>query len=158
MLLTLISFPLEEQHFRQLRKLYDRESSPYVKKVILALFLRAPLKVKQPMFKETITEPEEETNRFRKFLWSLGNSPEHCKPSLKIIEKAEDDPARLLATLHGALQSRDLNVLRQVKQIAVTRATDATSGLSRLSFNGVAKTAEAKLTNLSKAKVKGAIP
>jgi hypothetical protein len=86
-LLTLMLLPLEEQHFRQLRKLYFRESSPYVKKVILALFLKAPRKIKQPVFEETITEPEEETNRFRKFLWSLGHSAEICKPTLKTIGK-----------------------------------------------------------------------
>jgi hypothetical protein len=86
-LLTLMLLPLEEQHFRQLRKLYFRESSPYVKKVILALFLKASRKIKQPVFEETITEPEEETNRFRKFLWSLGHSAEICKPTLKTIGK-----------------------------------------------------------------------
>jgi reverse transcriptase-like protein len=149
-LLTLMLLPLEEQHFRQLRKLYNRESSPYVKKVILALFLKAPLKIKQPVFKETITEPEEETNRFRKFIWSLGNSSEHCKPALKTIGKIEHDPARLLVSLHGALQSRDMNVLRQVKNIADTQAKEAKAKLSRQSFTEIAKSAEQKLAALNK--------
>jgi hypothetical protein len=111
-LLTLMLLPLAEQHFRQLRKLYLRESSPYVKKVILALYLKAPHKVKQQFFKETITEPEEETNRFRKFIWSLSNNSEHCKPALKTVGKVERDAARLLVSLYGALASRDLKILR----------------------------------------------
>lgn len=153
-LLSLMLFPLDEQHFRQLRKLYDREPSPYVKQVILAVFLKAPFKIKQPLFRETITEPEEEMNRFRKFVWSLGNSPERCKPALKIIGKVERDPARLLVSLHGALQSRDFNILRQVKQIADRKAKDAASALSRLAFSQVVKAAEAKIEILAKAKRK----
>jgi hypothetical protein len=149
-LLTLMLFPLEEKHFEQLRKAYDREASPYVKKVILALFLKAPFKVKQRAFKETITEPEEETNRVRKFLWSLGNNPEKCKPVLKTIGKVERDPARLLVSLHGALQSRDSNVLRQVRQIADIKEADAASELARRSFAVVAESAQARLAALAK--------
>ena len=47
-------------------------------------------------------------------------------------------------SLHAALQSRDKNVLRQVKQIADLREADAASELVRLSFAAVAKAAEAK--------------
>src|SRR6266516_6027046 len=50
---------------------------------------------------------DEETNRFRKFLWSLGHNAELCKPTLKTIGKIERDPARLLVSLYGALESRD---------------------------------------------------
>jgi len=153
-LLTLMLLPLEEQHFRQLRKLYIRESSPYVKKVILALFLKAPLKIKQPIFQETITEPEEETNRFRKFIWSLGHSPEHCKPTLKTIGNIEHDPARLLVSLHGALESRDLNVLRQVTKIAGKHSQDAITELARLSFGEIAATAQRKIVVVTKSKKK----
>jgi len=151
-LLTLMLLPLEEQHFRQLRRLYNRESFPYVKKVILALFLKAPLKISQPVFKETITEPEEETNRFRKFVWSLGNSPELCQPALKAIGEIEQDPARLLVSLHGALQSRNLNVLRQVKRIAEKQVKGATTGLSRVSFIEVRDIAEQRIALVTKAK------
>ena len=149
-LLTLMLLPLAEQHFRQLRKLYLRESSPYVKKVILALYLKAPHKVKQQFFKETITEPEEETNRFRKFIWSLSNNSEHCKPALKTVGKVERDAARLLVSLYGALASRDLNVLRQVKQIATKRSKEAVTNLSRLSYDDVAKIADQKVAYWSK--------
>jgi hypothetical protein len=157
-LLTLMIFPLEEKHFEQLRRAYDREASPYVKKVILALFLKAPFWVKQRAFKETITEPEEETNRLRKFLWSMGNNPEKCKPTLKTVGKVERDPARLLVSLHGALQSPDTNVLRQVKQIADVRAASAASELARLSFAAVAKAAQAKLAGVTKQKPKRPTP
>jgi hypothetical protein len=157
-LLTLMIFPLEEKHFEQLRRAYDREASPYVKKVILALFLKAPFRVKQRAFKETITEPEEETNRLRKFLWSMGNNPEKCKPTLKTVGKVERDPARLLVSLHAALQSRDKNVLRQVKQIADVREADAASELVRLSFAAVAKAGEATLAGVTKQNPKRATP
>lgn len=147
-LLTLMLLPLEEQHFRQLRKLYLRESSPYVKKVILALFLKAPRKISRPLFEETITEPEEETNRFRKFIWSLGHRPEICKPTIKTIGKIERDPARLIVSLHGALQSPDLNVLRQVEQIAGTHSQEATTQLAKQSFAEIATSAQKTLAAL----------
>ncbi len=141
-LLTLMLLPLEEQHFRQLRKLYLRESSPYVKKVVLAVFLKAPHKIKQSVFEETITEPEEETNRFRKFLWSLGHSAESCKPTLKTIGRIESDAARLLVSLHGALQSHDLNVLRQVEQISKKYSEEATNQFARQSFGEIVLSAQ----------------
>ena len=40
-LLTLMMFPLTDSDFRKLKKLYDRENSTCVKKVILSLFLKA---------------------------------------------------------------------------------------------------------------------
>jgi hypothetical protein len=147
-LLTLILLPLDEKHFKKLKKLYLRESSPYVKKVILALYLKAPHKVKQQFFKETITEPEEETNRFRKFIWSLSNNPEHCRPALKMVGRIERDAARLLVLLHGALASRDLDVLRQVKQIATKREEDGTTALSRSAYNTVVKAANKQIAYL----------
>jgi hypothetical protein len=153
-IITLMLFPLEETHYKRLRRLYDQESSTYVKKVILALFLKAPFATKQSVMKATITEPEEETNRFRKFLWALANSPEHCKPSLRIIGNREKDPARLLVPLHGALQSSDLNVLRQVKQIAQRNAKQAASDVSRHAFNQVSDAAASKLAGLAKRKGK----
>lgn len=153
-LLTLMLLPLEEQHFRQLRKLYFRESSPYVKKVILALFLKAPLKIKQAIFQETITEPEEETNRFRKFIWSLGHSPEHCKPTLKTLGGIERDPARLLVSLHGSLESRDLNVLRQITKIADKNLQCAATKFAQQSFGEIKASAQRKIEHLSKSKNK----
>src|SRR5439155_22978445 len=153
-IITLMLFPLEEAHYKRLRLLYEQESSTYVKKAILALYLKAPFATKQSVMKATITEPEEETNRFRKFLWALANSPEHAKPSLKIIGNREKDPARLLVSLHGALQSSDLNVLRQVRQIAQTDAKQATSAASRQAFEQVLQHADSKLANLTKGKAK----
>jgi hypothetical protein len=153
-LLTLMLLPLQEQHFRQLRKLYLRESSPYVKKVILALFLKAPHKIRQPVFEETITEPEEETNRFRKFLWALGHSPELCKPTLKAIGKIENDPARLLVSLYGALESRDLNVLRQVTQVANKRAQEATTHFAQQFLGEIASSAQRKFAAITEAQAK----
>jgi hypothetical protein len=144
-LLTLMLLPLEEQHFRQLRKLYLREASPYVKKVILALFLKAPRKIKQSVFEETITEPEEETNRFRKFIWALGHSAELCKPTLKTIGKIERDAARLLVSLHGALYSPDSNVLRQVEQIAGKHREESANQFARQSFSEIAASAQRQL-------------
>jgi hypothetical protein len=154
-LLTLMLLPLEEPHFRQLRNLYLRERSPYVKKVILGLFLKAPYKIKQPMFQETITEPEEETNRFRKFLWSLAHSQEVCKPTLKTLAKIEHDPARLLVPLHGGLQSNDLNVLRQVMQMAEKNSHGSVSPLAQQSFGEIALAAQRRILAVTKAKNKG---
>lgn len=125
-----------------------------MKKVILALFLKASFTIKQSIFKATITEPDEETNRFRKFLWALQNSPEHTNPILKIIGNREKDPARLLIPLHGALQSSNLSVLRQVKKIAEANAKQAASAVSRQAFEQVLQSADFKLANLTKGKGK----
>ncbi|HEX4373795.1 MAG TPA: RNA-directed DNA polymerase, partial [Puia sp.] len=114
----LILFPLTESDYTKLEKIYNCEGSACVKKVILGLFLSAPYPIKQSFLSKTIYEPEEEINRFRKFLWALKNSTEHCKPVLKAVASRERDPARLLITLHGANHSSDLHCIQQVKQIA----------------------------------------
>lgn len=151
-IITLALFPLEESHYRRLRRLYEKESSTYVKKAILALFLKAPFPTRQAVMKATITEPEEETNRFRKFLWALANSPDHAKPSLKIIGNREKDPARLIISLHGALHSSDLTVLRQVQQISQANAKRAKSAVSRRAFELVLQTADSRLAKFEKPK------
>lgn len=153
-MLSLILFTLEKGHYKQLRELYDQESSAYVKKVVLALFLKAPSTIKQSIFKETITEPDEEINRFRKFLWALQNSPKHANPTLKIIGNREKDPARLLVSLYGALQSSNSSILRQVKKIAQTNAEQAVSAISRQAFKQVLQSADSKIEDLIKGKGK----
>jgi hypothetical protein len=150
--LSLMLFPLQENHFKMLRKIYDRESSPYVKKVILAVFQKAQFGVKQSMLRATITEPEEETNRFRKYLWSLVNNPEHSTRALKVISKTEQDPARLLVCLYCSVQSEDANTLRQVKQTADKHSKLAASVLLERAFIQVFKRAEARIEFLKKQK------
>jgi len=152
-IVTLMLFPLKEEHYKRLRTLYDHESSAYVKKAILALFLKAPFDTKQSLMKATITESEEETNRFRKFLWALQHSPnKHANPMLRIIGNREKDPARLLIPLHGALQSSNLSVLQQVKKIAKINVRQAASVMSRQAFKLLYQSADSKFANLTNSK------
>jgi hypothetical protein len=136
-----------------LRARYLKETSPAVKKTILALFVKAPGRVKNSMFSETIQEPQEEINRFRKYLWSLTFSPALGQASLAALGRHERDPARLLASLHGALQSRNSDTLKQVQQIADERIQMAgQSELARLAFEQISTDANRMVKHLAKAK------
>ena len=147
-LISLMMFTLDDGGYERLRRLYDKESSTCVKKIIIALFLKAPFKIKQPMLQATITEPEEETNRFRKYMWSLSHSPEHAKPALKIIGNIESDPAVLLVTMYGALEAQDVTVLHKVKQIAGSNIKDAKSAISRQAFLQVLSNVDRRIARL----------
>ena len=48
----------------------------------------------------------------------------------------------LLVSLHGALQSSDFNVLRQVEQIATKHGQEAINKFARQSFDDIAASAE----------------
>src|SRR5205823_9264929 len=74
-LVSLALFTLDVADFRRLYRCYSKNPRPTVKKTILALFLKAPGHIKNRMFAATIQEPDEETNRFRKYLWALANDP-----------------------------------------------------------------------------------
>lgn len=130
--LTLALYPLEVQDFQRLQRRYFRESDPTIKKAILAVFLRAPDRIKRPMFAATIQEPEEETNRFRKYVWALANDAEASQKTLAVLRRIEKDPARLLVALNGALQSRNVETLKIAAQIADERASERTSGISHI--------------------------
>jgi len=151
-LLTLILFPLEEKHFNRLKLRYYKETSPAVKKVILALFLKAPDRLKKSMFFATINEPEEDTNRFRKYLWALSNNPIYGQSSLATLRRVERDPSRLLAALHGGLQSKHADTLRQVREIAEERGRTAVSVVIREAFGQVQADAGFMLDDLTNSK------
>jgi retron-type reverse transcriptase len=150
--LSLLLFPLEDGDFRRLRRCYFRETSPCVQKTILALFLKAPGRLKNSMFAETIQEPHEEINRFRKYLWALINNHSLGQSSLATLSRVEKDPARLLASLHGALQSRNLETLNLVEKIAHERLDSAPSALVRQAFEKVSTDAKHMIDDLAKKK------
>jgi len=150
--LSLILFPLDDNDFIKLKRCYFKETSPAVKKTILALFLKARDSVKKLMFSMTIQEPEEETNRFRKYIWALTFSVKLGQPSLAVLKRIEKDPARLLASLHGALQSRKIEILRLVREIADNRCKVPPSGLARSAFAQVSSDAKKMIEDLSPAK------
>jgi len=151
-LLSLILFPLNDNDFRRIRGQYFKETSPTIKKACLALFLKARDNIKRPMFAETIQDPEEETNRYRKYIWALMNSPKHGQPVLAVLKKVEKDPARLLASLYGALQSRNLEILRQVAAIAKARTKSPVSTVAHEAFSQVSIDAELMVKELSRPK------
>jgi hypothetical protein len=151
-LLSLILFPLDDGDFAKLQRRYFKETSPTVRKTILTLFLKARDRVKKPIFFATIQEPEEETNRFRKYIWALTYNPNLGNPSLATLRRTEKDPARMLATLHGALQSRNSETLRQVAVIADERLRSQTSKLAGQAFIQVSTDAKRMLEDLAKTK------
>jgi hypothetical protein len=150
--LSLILFPLDDRDFKKLRRQYFKETSPAVKKVILTLFLKARDRVKKPMFSATIQEPEEETNRFRKYIWALTHNAKLGHPSLAALRRAEKDPARMLSTLHGALQSRNPETLRQAAVIADERLKSRVSKLAGQAFIQVSTDAKRTIEELSSIK------
>ena len=150
--LSLILFPLDDGDFKKLRRQYFKETSPAVKKVILTLFIKARDPVKKQLFSATIQEPEEETNRFRKYIWALTNSAELGQQSIAAMKRNEKDPARLLATLLGALQSRNVETLRLVGRIADGRQKVPQSELARHAFAKVSSDAKYMIEELSSIK------
>ena len=150
--LSLILFPLDDRDFNKLRRQYFKETSPAVKKVILTLFLKARDRVKRPMFSATIQEPEEETNRFRKYIWALTNSPKLGQQSLAALKRIEKDPARLLAALLGALQSRNVETLRLVGRTADGHLRVPQSELARHTLAKVSSDAKYMIEELSSIK------
>jgi hypothetical protein len=153
-LISLILFPLKDKDFGRIKRQYQKETSPLVKKTILALFLKARDQIKKPMFAETILDPEEEINRYRKYIWALMNSPRHCQPILKILKTMEKDPSRLLASLHGALQSHNIETLKQVKAIARNRAKSLISEIARQAYKKVADDAGLMIEDKTRSKDK----
>lgn len=135
--LTLALYPLEARDLQRLQRTYFRESDATVKKTILAAHLRAPDRIKRPMFAATIQEPEEETNRFRKYIWALANDAAAGQQTLAVLRRIEKDPARLLVVLSGALQSRNVETLKLVVQIADERSAGAESVLAREAFERI---------------------
>ena len=129
-LLSLALFPLDDGDFKRLYRCYFKETRPTVKKTILALFLKAPDRIKAGMFAATIQEPDEEINRFRKYVWALANDVTLSQRTLAVLRRVEKDPARLLVSLHGALQSKNSETLKLVAQIADERLGDAPSRTS----------------------------
>lgn len=150
--LCLILFPLNKSDFEKLHRRYFKETSPAVKKTLLSLFLKAQGTVMKRMFSATIQEPEEETNRFRKYIWALTNDANLSQPSLAALNRFEKDPARLLATLHGSLLSRNIETLRLVLRIASDRSKVTPSDLVRQAFTQVSSDAQRMIESLSSKK------
>ena len=151
-LLSLALFRLEVRDFKRLYRCYFKEARPTVKKTILALFLKAPDRIKAGMFAATIQEPDEETNRFRKYVWALANDAVLSQQTLAVLRRIEKDPARLLVSLRGALQSKNPETLKLVAQISEERTEDAPSGLARQAYEQVATDAKLMIDALAKLK------
>lgn len=149
-LLSLMLYRLEDHDFKRLQRSYFKETCCAVRKTILALFLKAPDRIKRPMFAGTILEPDQETNRFRKYIWALANSPELGQQTLAMLGRIENDPARLLAALYGALQSRNTETLRQVAEVADERAKSQVSRLASQAFIQVSADAKRMIDALAK--------
>jgi len=149
-LLSLALFTLEVGDFRRLYRCYSKDPRPTVKKTILALFLKAPGHIKNRMFAATIQEPDEETNRFRKYIWALAHHPTLSQRTLAVLGRIEKDPARLLVSLRGALQSKNLETLKLVAQIADQRLSDAPSELARDAFKQISTDAKLMIADLAK--------
>ena len=117
---------------------------------VIALFLKAPGHIRNRMFAATIQKPDEETNRFRKYIWALANDPPLSQQTLAVLRKVERDPARLLSSLRGALQSRNVQTLRLVAQTADERLRDAPSELARNAFTQISSDATLMVAELTK--------
>lgn len=150
--LSLILFPLDNSDFKKLRRCYFTETSPAVKKTILTLFLKARDPDMKRMYAATIQEPEEETNRFRKYIWSLTNSAKLGQPSLAALNRIEKDPARLLASLLGAIRSQNIETLRLIGRIADNHLKAQPSELARRAFAQVSSDAKRMIEDLASAK------
>ncbi|MCG6534101.1 MAG: RNA-directed DNA polymerase [Syntrophales bacterium LBB04] len=148
-LLSLMLYRLEDRDFNRLQRRYFKETCCAVRKTILALFLKAPDRIKRPMFAATIQEPDQETNRFRKYIWALANSSDLGQQTLAILRRVENDPARLLAALYGALQSHNTETLRQVAEIADERASSRISKLACLNFSQISVDAKRMIDSLA---------
>ena len=149
-LLCLAPFPLDVPDYKRLLRCYFGESLPPVKKTILSLFLKAPDRIKKDMFSATIQEPDEETNRFRKYLWALANNVTLNQRTLAVLRRVEKDPARMLISLYGALQSTNPETLKCVERIAKERCNSATSQIVSHAFERVSADAVAMFNHLVK--------
>lgn len=149
-LLCLALFALDAADFKRLYCCYSRDPRPTVKKTILALFLKAPGHIKARMFAATIQEPDEETNRFRKYIWALANDAPVSQRTLAVLRNVEKDPARLLVSLSGALQSKNIETLKLVKQIADERLSEASSELAQGAFKQISTDAMLMIAELAK--------
>lgn len=150
--LSLILFPLDNSDFKKLRRRYFTESSPAVKKTILTLFLKARDHDMKSMYAATIQEPDEETNRFRKYIWALINNAKLGQQSLAALKRIDKDPARLLASLLGAIRSRNIETLRLIGRIADNHLKTQPSELTRRAFAQVTSDATRMIDDLSSAK------
>jgi hypothetical protein len=149
-LLSLALFTLDDGDFKRLYRCYAKDPRPTVKKTILALFLKAPGRIRAGMFAATIQEPDEETNRFRKYIWALANDATLSQRTLAVLRRVEKDPARLLVSLRSALQSKNVETLRLVAQIANERLRDAPSELARGAFKQISIDASSMISDLVK--------
>ena len=149
-LLCLAPFPLDVPDYKRLLRCYFGESLPPVKKTILSLFLKAPDRIKKDMFSATIQEPDEETNRFRKYLWALANNVILSQKTLAVLRRVEKDPARMLISLYGALQSTNPETFKCVERIAKERCNSATSQIVSHAFERVSADAVAMFNHLVK--------
>jgi hypothetical protein len=102
------------------------------------------------LFRSTIYEPEEATNRFRKYLWALSYSPIHSQTQLKKISQVESDPAKLLVSLYGGLQSNIEDILKQVKSIAVKNTNRNASELLQQRLLEIRESADYMINDLRK--------
>jgi hypothetical protein len=150
--LCITLFPLSKNDFEKLRRCYFKETSPTVKKTLLSLFLKAPGTVRNRMFSATIQEPEEETNRFRKYIWALTNDAKLGQPSIAALNRYEKDHARVLANLHGAMLSRNIETLHLVLKIANLRLKVTRSELAHHAFTKVSNDAKLMIESLTSKK------
>jgi hypothetical protein len=81
------------------------------------------------------------------------NSPGLGQPVLRLLKRTEKDPARLLATLYGALQSRNSETLRQVAVIAGDRKKLPLSELVRQAYAKISNDAKVMIEYLGKRKL-----
>jgi hypothetical protein len=149
-LLSLALFTLDVGDFKGLYRCYSKDPGPTVKKTILALFLKAPGRIRARMFAATIQEPDEETNRFRKYIWALAYDVTLSQRTLAVLRRVEKDPARLVVSLHSALQSKNLETLKLVAQIADERLRDTPSELARGAFKQISTDAKLMIADLAK--------
>lgn len=147
-LLCLAMFMLTDSDFRRLKKLYDKSYSPIIKKVILAIFLKARDTIKAPMFEETIYEMDEPTNRFRKYIWAIAYSKSRSMPVLKKVFQIEKDPARLIIALQAALQSRYANTLENLMGMAKKAAQKSETHLAKAVFEKINNDAQMMLKSV----------
>jgi Reverse transcriptase (RNA-dependent DNA polymerase) len=149
-LLSLALFALDVGDFKRLECCYSKDPRPTVKKTILALFLNAPGRIKTRMFAATIQEPDEETNRFRKYIWALAHDATLSQQTLAVLRSVENDPARLLVSLRSALQSKNVQTLKLVAQIANQRLRNARSQLAQSAFKQISIDAKLMIVELAR--------
>ena len=73
-------------------------------------------------------------------------------PSLAALKRVEKDPARLLASLHGSLESKNPETLKLIVQITDERLKTAKSELVCRAFEQVFTDAKRMIDDLAKSK------